>query len=172
MIFQRIPASRDRVVREVVSFTEPHGLLEQDRMFMESYLGIGYGKRIDSIQSVEQAGEMIKVVAQIRLYDFEDELSTATLYIDKHFLVREARLQTRDEKDGLLSEIQTAGVLPGLPADRSVARVAYHKRWIFFTDRSGKSRRADAIDAPFETLSIKLDLSDKEYTSLSKIDVQ
>lgn len=149
----------------------PNGLLEQEAMFAEFCLGVGYGRRIEEIKSIEQAGDNLKVEATIKMYEGSDELSQATLILDSDFLVRDAGLQTRDEADGLRSEIKTVGVVKGTKPGQVVAKSSSHKRWIYWTDRNAAQRNSLQVNAPYTTQSIKYDLTPAEYAELSRIDI-
>ena len=176
LIRQMIPGSEQKKIPEedLVSHygdEPPNGLLEQDQMFGELCLGIGYGKRMKEVTSIKQAGPNLEIEATLLLYDGLPDISRATLIVDSNLLVRKATLWTRDESDGLMSEIITDGILPGLPPERFVARTSSHKRRNFWTDRGGKKRNGNLINADYETVSIKFELSDEEYASLSSIDM-
>jgi len=175
MVRQVIPGSGSGPGEVRISHTGDQpadGLLEQDRMFAEFCLGFGYGKRIIDITSIEQAGDDIAVQATIKLYEGQEDVSQARLIIDNDFIVRQARLQTRDEADGLVSEITTTGVLPESRSGQLVAASSHHKRTIFWTDRSGARRNSPQVDAPYQTNGIHYDLTPEEYSTLSTIDLK
>jgi len=110
--------------------TRPAGtstVLGKQRMMDEFCLGVGYGKRIESVDQIEIKNGVTHVEATMRL--FRDDTTKAQLKIDSDFLVREATLTATNPDGGQTRfDISNEG-LSDSPAGAAVASKGVLK-WI------------------------------------------
>jgi hypothetical protein len=81
----------DNVLRIDFRPDDGMGMLYSHRMQTEFALGVGFGKRIGKIKSIQPDGEDAVVDATMRLWR-SDEVTNAKLTIDKNLIVRKANL--------------------------------------------------------------------------------
>ena len=143
---------------------EPHGLLQESRMEVELCSGIGYGKRIVEIESVDLNGDTTVVKCTMKL--FSRDVTQAELVIDKSDLVRKARLNIDSAGSVQIFEIETSGVIGG----RAGCELASKGR----LTRTSVRSPSKVINRVTERMLIEIDkvttnLSNQDYERLSTI---
>lgn len=136
-------------------------IIREQRMEVEFGHGIGFGKRIKTIESVKPAADGFKVTGSMQL--FSTDVTRFEIIIDRDFVVRRANIAI--DAAGNLTEfdIETKGLAKDSPI-RMAASGRYKVTWAG-RRVEGKivGSREVTEDYSFEFLRIKVPLSKEEF---------
>lgn len=162
-----ISVNEKRILHTDTRPPDPDGLLSEDAMLALFCMGVGYGKRASSIDSIRAEGEMVTAEVTMRLWS--QDLTRGALKIDKQFIVREAKLLANSDGDETRFEISTEGVI-GAPSGREIGRSGRLKRTALTAMVRGQKQDINKVreDYGVNVLKVQYDLKDEEYRRLTK----
>ena len=142
----------------------------EQQMFYELALGVGFGRRIRTIDSVEATDSGWKLMGTFQLWT-EDQ-TTFEMETDADLFVRKARLEANVRGNETAFDISTTGTMindgrPAFAQQGSIKRTN-----VAFTRPDGERRVTDRVlyDYVIEASRLEFDLTDEQYARLSAID--
>jgi len=136
------------------------------RWFYEMTLGVGFGRCLKSIESVEPAGGGWRVRGTARLWT--EDKTTAHLVIDSNLIVRRAELEVDVQSHKTRIYVSSSGQL-GEDSDTLIARTGEFQRVIVRT--GPEDEMVDTVSHwELEGEQLEINLSDARYAALTVLD--
>lgn len=141
-------------------------LLAEDRMLDEFCFGVGFGKRITEIESIEVRDEMAVVEAKMLLW--RDIPTKARLTIDRNFLVRNADLHYNNSGHEARFVVVTKGLTQSPSGAELATSGSLVKKGLATVVRGKRVDLGGAVRDDYEVVVTKVthDLSDTAYATL------
>jgi hypothetical protein len=143
---------------------------QEQRMYYELALGVGYGRRIREIESLEQSDTGWQLTGTIQLWS-EDE-TTFQIETDEDLFVRKAHLHANVHGNETTFDFTSSGAIR-TDGQRPIAEKGTVKRvHVAYTPAGGERRDDGSIQYQYEVevAEIEFDLTDERYAELSAID--
>lgn len=143
---------------------------QEYRMFYELALGVGFGRRIKTVESVEKSDDGWRVTGTFQLWT--EDHTTFELATDSQLFVRRAQLRANVQGNETAFDFTNSGLIEA-DGRQAFAKHGTVKRInVAFTPPGGERREFGTVqhDYALEVGRIDFDLTDEQYAELSAID--